>query len=262
MAGRSGDEHLEDWAALHLTEAPRGFVGGWLRGIAAVARPVAARGISPNVITVWACLAAVSAVPLATIHGWPGPALACAAVVKSGLLDALDGAVAIQSGRATRVGFLLDSTLDRLADAALPVAVAVVAFHHAGGNTGAGLEVGLTAAAVATCWWLEYVRARASLAAPTAAGEAQLITPGERPTRIILAAVGLGIPPLALASLWAQAVIVGGSALLLFVHSLARLRRLDQLDRAAPAPPAVADRSASAVTPPTTRCGGSPGPTA
>ena len=63
-----------------------------------------------------ALLAAVAAVPLALIDGWAGPAAACLAVTLSGLLDALDGAVAVQAGRTTKVGFLLDSALDRLAD--------------------------------------------------------------------------------------------------------------------------------------------------
>ena len=210
-----GDEHLRDWAALHLTEPPAGFVGGWLKGAAAVARPLARAGISPNVVTVAALVMAVAAVPLAAVEGWTGPAAACAAVTLSGLLDSLDGAVAVQAGRTTRVGFLLDSALDRLADAAMPAALAVAA--------GGGAWVAVAAAAA--CWWLEYVRARASLAGVTGR---QVITPGERPTRIILTAVGLALPALALAALWAHVVIVGGSALFLFAHSIRRLRRVDR----------------------------------
>ena len=220
-----GDEHLRDWAALHLTEPPAGFVGGWLRGAAAVARPLARAGISPNAVTVAALLAALVAVPLAAVEGWIGPAAACLAVVVSGLLDALDGAVAVQAGRTTKVGFLLDSALDRLADAALPASLAIAANGGTGGiAAGEGAEIAV--AAVAACWWLEYVRARASLAA---AGQPwkQVITPGERPTRIILTAVGLGLPALALPALWAHVVIVGGSGVFLFVDSVRRLRRLD-----------------------------------
>ncbi len=205
-----GDEHVRDWAALHLTEPPGGFVGGWLKAAAAVARPLARAGVSPNMVTVAALVMAVAAVPLAAIDGWVGPAAACLAVTLSGLLDALDGAVAVQAGRTTKVGFLLDSALDRLADAAYPAALVMAA----GG--GAWIGVGATAA----CWWLEYVRARGSLAGVT--GKA-LITPGERPTRVILTAVGLGLPMLAMAALWAHVVIVGGSAVLLFVDSLRRL---------------------------------------
>lgn len=209
---RSGDEHVRDWAALHRTQPPGGFVGGWLKASAAVARPLARAGISPNMVTIAAMVVGVAAVPLALIDGWLGPAAACLAVTLSGLLDALDGAVAVQAGRTTKVGFLLDSALDRIADAAFPAALAIVA------GRGAWVAVGATAA----CWYLEYVRARASLAAPDERGR-QVITPGERPTRIILTAVGLGLPALAFAALWAHVVIVGASAVFLLVHSIRRL---------------------------------------
>jgi phosphatidylglycerophosphate synthase len=214
-----GDDHVRDWAALHGTEPPAGLVGGWVRASAAVARPLAAAGVSPNMVTVAALVMAVAAVPLAGIDGWIGPAAACVAVTLSGLLDSLDGAVAVQAGRTTKVGFLLDSALDRLADAAFPVALAVAANGGTRGiaaGAGAWLAVGATAAA----WWLEYVRARGTLAGVDGK---PLITPGERPTRIILTAVGLGLPALATPALWGHVVIVGGSAVLLFVDSLRRL---------------------------------------
>lgn len=217
MDGKPGDEHLRAWADLHGTESPTGFVGAWLRLMAAIARPLARAGVSPNAVTVAACLVGIATVPLAMIDGWVGPAAACLAVIVSGLLDALDGAVAVQAGRTTSVGFLLDSALDRLSDAALPAALAVVA----GGSVATRLAV----ASVAVTWWLEYIRARGSLAA---APDAQVVTPGERPTRMILAGVGLGLPPLALAALWGQVVIVGASAVFLLLWSL---RRLSQHDR-------------------------------
>jgi len=224
--GMDGDEHVRDWATLHHTEAPGGFVGGWLKAAAAVARPLARAGISPNMVTVAALLAAVVAVPLASVDGWIGPAAACVAVTFSGLLDSLDGAVAVQAGRTTRVGFLLDSVLDRLADVAFPVALAVAA---GGGTTVTRLSI----AAVATCWWLEYVRARGSLAGVGDDGR-QVVTPGERPTRIILTAVGLGLPPLATAALWGSVVIVGASGLFLFGYSIRRLRAQDGAGPPAP----------------------------
>src|SRR5215210_5100713 len=65
-----GDEHVRDWAALHSTEPPAGFVGGWLKTAGAVARPLANAGISPNMVTVAALVMAVVAVPLAAIDGW------------------------------------------------------------------------------------------------------------------------------------------------------------------------------------------------
>ena len=88
--GRSGDDHVRQWADLHLTEPPAGFVGGWLKASAAVARPLARVGISPNAVTVAALVAALVAVPLALIDGWLGPAAACVAITLSGILDGLD----------------------------------------------------------------------------------------------------------------------------------------------------------------------------
>jgi CDP-diacylglycerol--glycerol-3-phosphate 3-phosphatidyltransferase len=198
-----------------------------------VARPLARAGVSPNAVTAAALVAALAAVPLALVDGWPGPAAACVAVTLSGLLDALDGAVAVQAGRTTKVGFLLDSALDRVADAAFPVALAIVAGPAAHGR------VALAVAAAGAAWYLEYVRARASLAmqvSPDASNGngRQVVTPGERPTRIILTAVGLGLPFLAVGALWAHVLIVGASALFLLGHAI---RRLSRLDRAAPDPP-------------------------
>ena len=237
--GRTGDEHVRDWAELHLTQPPEGFVGGWLRAAAAVARPLARAGISPNALTVAALVVALAALPAAAyLDGWPGPALACFLITLSGLLDALDGAVAVQAGRTTKVGFLLDSALDRIADAAFPATLALVA-GPAGpavpDTTTTTTVTTLAVAATAACWYLEYVRARASLAADPAGGR-QLITPGERPTRIVLSAVGCGLPFLALAALWAHVVIVGGSAVYLLIHSIRRLRRLDGGTSNPPAP--------------------------
>ncbi|MFP5319785.1 MAG: CDP-alcohol phosphatidyltransferase family protein [Acidimicrobiia bacterium] len=223
-SGRSGDEHVREWAELHATEPPGGFVGGWLRASASVARPLAQAGVSPNAVTVAALVAAVAALPAVLVDGWLGPALGCLAVTVSGLLDALDGAVAVQAGRTTKVGYLLDSALDRLADAAFPVALAIVA----------GAPPALAVAATAACWYLEYVRARMNLALTPDERGRQVITPGERPTRIVLTAVGLGLPFLAEPALWAHVVIVGGSALFLLAHAVRRLSRLDR-----PPPPAA-----------------------
>jgi archaetidylinositol phosphate synthase len=217
--GKPGDEHLRDWAELHMTQPPTGFVGGWLRTMAAIARPLARAGVSPNVVTVAACVVALTTIPLAMIDGWVGPAAACVALILSGLLDALDGAVAVQAGRTTQVGFLLDSALDRLSDAALAVALAIAAHDPVAGE--------LAVATIGATWWLEYVRARGSLAHPTTD---QVITPGERPTRMILTGVGLGLPALAVAALWGQVVIVGGSALFLLVWSVRRLAAADRSD--------------------------------
>ena len=71
----------------------------------------------------------------------------------SGLLDSLDGALAIGTGRASRRGFVLDSVVDRLTEAAYAAALWV-----AGAPGSAAVAFG------ALCWLPDYLRARAGQA--------------------------------------------------------------------------------------------------
>ena len=103
--------------------------------------------------------------------------LAGLVVAVSGLLDNLDGAVAVLSSRTSGWGFLIDSLVDRLSDAAYLVAFWLL------GCAGwvcvvAGVALGL----------LEYARARAGNAGLPGVA---VITVGERPTRLIIASTFL-----------------------------------------------------------------------
>jgi CDP-diacylglycerol--glycerol-3-phosphate 3-phosphatidyltransferase len=69
-------------------------------------------GVRPDSLT-WAGLGLALLVPLAFLAS---PWLGLAAMLASGLADALDGALARATGQATRAGAFLDSTLDRAAD--------------------------------------------------------------------------------------------------------------------------------------------------
>ena len=71
----------------------------------------------------------------------------------SGLLDSLDGALAIGTGRASRRGFVLDSVVDRLTEVA-----------YAGALWVAGAPGWLAVAFGALCWLPDYLRARAGQA--------------------------------------------------------------------------------------------------
>lgn len=67
-------------------------------------------------------LVSVAVAAIAAAGGrWPLAAVAVA--VAAGLLDNLDGAVAILAGRTSRWGFVLDSLADRLSDAAYVAAL-------------------------------------------------------------------------------------------------------------------------------------------
>jgi hypothetical protein len=71
--------------------------------------------VSPDVLTAWGVLVSAAVAAVAAAGGrWPLAAVGI--VVLAGLLDNLDGAVAILSGRTTRWGYVLDSLADRLSD--------------------------------------------------------------------------------------------------------------------------------------------------
>ncbi len=187
------DAYLSDWQRLHGTD-PRSsrMVLGWLRISHAVALPLARRGVPPNAITLAGVVVAAAVVPLALAGGhWP--LLAAPVVVVSGLVDSLDGAVAVLSRRASRWGALADALADRVSDAAYCVALWLL-----------GAPAWLAVLAGGLGYLHEYARARAAGLGLTEAGT---ITVAERPTRIVGATMFLlaaGLYP-ASAEVWATA---------------------------------------------------------
>jgi len=88
-------------------------------GIAPIARRLHELGVSANAVTVMGFLITVAgAALLATAQ--PGAALLVLLI--GTLSDTLDGQIARAAGGGTRFGAFLDSTLDRLSDAALAIA--------------------------------------------------------------------------------------------------------------------------------------------
>lgn len=172
------DGYLASWSPLHGGYDPRrnAFLYGWLRLSYAVARPLARRGVLPDVLTVWTLwLAFAVFVPAQAGGRWP--LLAGWVLVASGLGDTLDGCVAVLTDRTTRWGYVLDSAVDRLTDLVHVAAVVAV-----GGSAALGI-----AAAVAG-FLLEYVRARAGNAGMSEIG---VVTAGERGTRVVLTSAGI-----------------------------------------------------------------------
>jgi CDP-diacylglycerol--glycerol-3-phosphate 3-phosphatidyltransferase len=171
------EEYLAAWSRWHGGADPAAsrLVRGWLSTAYTLARPVA--GLPPIAATALGLLVAAAAV---------GPALAGGAwlvaagvlVGLSGLLDSLDGALAIATGRASRRGFVLDSAVDRLTEVAYAVALWV-----------AGAPGWLAAAFGALCWLPDYLRARAGQAGVTETGS---ISVWERPTRVAFTGFTLG----------------------------------------------------------------------
>ena len=88
----------------------------WLRLVDVLARPL--RGVPPDVIS----LAGVAAAGAALGVCRPRPLAAAALAATSGVLDALDGAVATATGRVSAHGRALDSACDRAGEALLRAA--------------------------------------------------------------------------------------------------------------------------------------------
>jgi len=170
----------------------------WVRAraevvISPVARLLGRWGLHPNSLTIVGFLLQVGVSALFAVGRirWGGGLLLVFAP-----LDALDGAVARATGKVSVFGAFLDSTLDRLADAAL---ILGLAWHMA--SQGAQLEVALLLAGLVAALMVSYTRARAeSLGIPCKVG---IVTRMERILLIgVLSALGL-VSVLA----WALAVL-------------------------------------------------------
>jgi CDP-diacylglycerol--glycerol-3-phosphate 3-phosphatidyltransferase len=172
----SRQDYLAAWSRWHGGARTDGvLVRGWLSLAYALARP--AVRLSPLAATALGLVAATAAVLPARAGGaW---LLAAGVLVGlSGLLDSLDGALAIATGRASRRGFVLDSVVDRLTEVAYSGALWV-----------AGAPGWLAVAFGALCWLPDYLRARAGQAGVSETGA---LSVWERPTRVILTGLTLG----------------------------------------------------------------------
>ncbi|MGY2079432.1 CDP-alcohol phosphatidyltransferase family protein [Modestobacter sp. SYSU DS0657] len=189
----SREEYLIAWSRWHGGTDPAAsrLVRGWLSLAYTLAVPLAR--VSPLAATALGLIVAGAAVPAAAAGGlW---LIAAGLLVGlSGLLDSLDGALAIAGGRASRRGFVLDSVVDRLTEVAYALALWV-----------AGAPGWLAVAFGALCWLPDYLRARAGQAGVSETGA---ISVWERPTRVAMAGFTLGGAGV-VAALASPAVVVG-----------------------------------------------------
>ncbi len=203
-------------------------VEAWLRRQAQIVLvPIAAvldrLGASPNLLTALGFL-------LTGVVAWT---LARGMLQLGGLLlllvapfDALDGALARLTGRQSRFGAFLDSTVDRFSEAVVFFGLLV---HYIG--QGARGEVLLIYAAIVGSLMVSYARARAEgLGLPCKVG---LLT---RIERVFVMGVGLllGHPRLAL---WVVAVLANFTALQRMAHVWRVSRAPDGAGASAPEPP-------------------------
>ena len=139
-------------ARLGSTVWKRLFVAHYIyRGSVLLGLALARTGVTPNALT-YASLALATASGLAVALGHYQ--MAALIIISSGVCDILDGVVARASGRISRYGALLDSTVDRLSDG-LPLLGLIVAY------AGQSWLAVIPAAAMLAGLAVSYVRARA-----------------------------------------------------------------------------------------------------
>ena len=110
-------------------------------------------GITPNALTfINLALNIVAAYVIATSHFLLGGVL----VLVSGLFDLLDGALARFTKQSTKFGAILDSTVDRVSEAAILCGLLIWYIPR-----GASLEIVLIFAALIGSFLVSYIRARA-----------------------------------------------------------------------------------------------------
>lgn len=165
--------YLQRWSELHGGVDPHGnrLVLGWLTLIHTLASPLARAGWSPNAVTTLGLGVALLALPAAAAGGgwlW----VAALLILVSGVVDSLDGAIAVMTGRTTKWGFVWDSVADRLADVVFIAALWLV-----------GAPAQVCVAVIVLTFLLEYTRARAVAAGMDEVG---VVSVWERPSRVLV----------------------------------------------------------------------------
>jgi phosphatidylglycerophosphate synthase len=207
------DDYAAAWAELHGGYDPRRastVVRGWVRLAYGIGSWLARRGVGPMAVTTTGLLLCAAVPVSVALLERPGVLLAAVVVLVAALADGLDGAVAVITGRASRLGYVYDSVADRLGELAW-----LVAFWLA------GAPGWLVVAAGAASWLQEYARARATAAGMSEVG---VVTVAERPTRVLVAVFGLlaafALPTLitVAAAAWLALTLVAGIQLTIAIR--------------------------------------------
>jgi phosphatidylglycerophosphate synthase len=175
----SWSDYAERWSKLHGGFDPRTaspLVRGWLFLSYRLSCRLARTGAGPNTVTGAGLVLSIGAAITAWLGGlWP--VLGALLVLVSALADTADGALALITGKASRLGRVLDSVADRLSEACWVLALILL-----------GAPIWFAVATGALAWLHEYIRARATVAGMHEVGT---VTIAERPTRIIVVVVAL-----------------------------------------------------------------------
>lgn len=198
-------EYFERWGRLHGGLDPRTSipVQAWLSISYVLARPLAALRLSPNMVTLLGLLVALTVPYFAATQRL---LLAGALALVAGIIDNLDGAVAILTGKSSDFGYVWDSVADRVGDVALLVGLGLAADSPWPAGAAAFLSL-----------LQEYARARAYAVGFREIG---VISLSERPTRVLVSGMFL-IAAAVAGPLWAT--VGGWVALVLSILGLGQV---------------------------------------
>lgn len=157
---------------------PAGAASAARGGLVPLARRLRAMGVTANAVTIVGLLIVLAGAALLAA-GALVPALVL--LVVGSLFDTLDGALARVSGGGTRLGAFVDSTADRLSDAALFSATVVLGVAR---SDQALIWPALIA--LSSSLLVSYVHAKAE-----ALGSSARIGPAPREARLVIALAGL-----------------------------------------------------------------------
>ena len=156
------------WSSLHGQAQPTRMIRLWLKVMFVLTTPI--RKVSPNTITISAGVFAFLLMYIATKPQFYW--FVALGIFLLGVLDAIDGVIAVRTGKTSSWGAFLDSFVDRIVDAAIAVALIL-----------AGASLSVTIIALTMTLVHEYMRARASSVGYRLIG---IVTVAEKPTRIII----------------------------------------------------------------------------
>ena len=171
-----------------LARVQSAYIGGVRRLAAASMARLSRTRLTPDALTVSGVLLSIAGAVVVYFehHGWGYFWLGAALFVVGSVLDILDGALARTRGGGSAFGGFIDSTVDRIGEAFMLGAVALVLMR-------AEYEwaVALTFAALAGSFLVSYTRARAE--ALGLRGDFGL---GSRAERVVVITAGLVLAPL------------------------------------------------------------------
>ena len=172
----------------HAVRFQRLYIDGVRRAASSSVEGLARTRVSPNALTaagVTLCALAAVAVYFEYRHElaafWVGAGL----FIMGSILDILDGALARRSNKATPFGAFVDSTTDRLSEAFMLGAIALVLMRD-----GDELALAATVAALTGSFLVSYTRARAE-----ALGLRGDVGIGSRAERVVVISAGLILAP-------------------------------------------------------------------